>query len=57
MEPAYGTDMNRIVLFVLLAAASPAGELVDRIVAVVDDDPIFASDVERVPMEISSSCP
>jgi parvulin-like peptidyl-prolyl isomerase len=36
------------LLLLLLAAASPRGELVDRIVAVVDDDPIFLSDVERV---------
>lgn len=39
--------MVRSLLLILLAA-SPAGELVDRIVAVVDDDPIFFSDVERV---------
>lgn len=38
-----------LVLVLVLAAAAAAGEeLVDRIVAVVDDDPIFLSDVERI---------
>lgn len=40
--------MIRTILLLLLAAASPRGELVDRVVASVDDDPIFMSDVERV---------
>lgn len=38
-----------VLLVLVLAAAAAAGEdLVDRIVAVVDDDPIFLSDVERL---------
>ena len=40
----------RVLLLMLLLATSPlgAGKLVDRIVAVVDDDPIFLSDLERL---------
>ncbi|HEX9736094.1 MAG TPA: hypothetical protein VGG06_29380 [Thermoanaerobaculia bacterium] len=41
--------VRSLLLALTLAAAAAAGEeLVDRVVAVVDDDPIFHSDVERL---------